>query len=56
MVFRPWQPRYSIVEPRRADMTKKRIRQAAILDLIGSHVVGSQEELRQLLLMPVLRA
>jgi transcriptional regulator of arginine metabolism len=31
-------------------MTKKRIRQAAILDLIGSHVVGSQEELRQLLL------
>lgn len=31
-------------------MTKKRIRQTAILDLIGSHVVGSQEELRQLLL------
>jgi transcriptional regulator of arginine metabolism len=31
-------------------MTKKRIRQAAILDLIASHVVGSQEELRQLLL------
>ena len=31
-------------------MTKKRMRQAAILDLIGSHVVGSQEELRQLLL------
>jgi len=31
-------------------MTKKRIRQAAILDLIGSHVVGSQEDLRQLLL------
>ncbi|MEO6527166.1 MAG: hypothetical protein ABIP93_11115 [Gemmatimonadaceae bacterium] len=31
-------------------MTKKRIRQAAILDLITSHVVGSQEELRQLLL------
>lgn len=31
-------------------MTKKRIRQAAILDLIGSHVVGSQEELRRLLL------
>jgi transcriptional regulator of arginine metabolism len=31
-------------------MTKKRMRQAAILDLIASHVVGSQEELRQLLL------
>ncbi|HEV7994419.1 MAG TPA: hypothetical protein VGP25_21535 [Gemmatimonadaceae bacterium] len=31
-------------------MTKKRIRQAAILDLIASHVVGSQEELRRLLL------
>jgi transcriptional regulator of arginine metabolism len=31
-------------------MTKKRLRQAAILDLIASHVVGSQEELRQLLL------
>jgi transcriptional regulator of arginine metabolism len=31
-------------------MTKKRMRQAAILDLIATHVVGSQEELRQLLL------
>jgi transcriptional regulator of arginine metabolism len=31
-------------------MTKKRVRQAAILDLIASHVVGSQEDLRQLLL------
>ncbi|MDB4882987.1 MAG: Arginine repressor [Gemmatimonadetes bacterium] len=31
-------------------MTKKRMRQAAILDLIGSHVVGSQEDLRRLLL------
>jgi transcriptional regulator of arginine metabolism len=31
-------------------MTKKQARQAAILDLIGAHVVGSQEELRQLLL------
>ncbi len=31
-------------------MTKKHARQAAILDLVGSHVVGSQEELRQLLL------
>lgn len=31
-------------------MTKKRLRQAAILDLIANHVVGSQEELRQLLL------
>jgi transcriptional regulator of arginine metabolism len=31
-------------------MTKKRIRQAAILDLVSAHVVGSQEELRQLLL------
>ncbi len=30
-------------------MTKKRVRQAAILDLVSSHVVGSQEELRQLL-------
>jgi transcriptional regulator of arginine metabolism len=31
-------------------MTKKRIRQAAILDLIATNVVGSQEDLRQLLL------
>jgi transcriptional regulator of arginine metabolism len=31
-------------------MTKKRMRQAAILDLIASHVVGSQEDLRRLLL------
>jgi transcriptional regulator of arginine metabolism len=30
-------------------MTKKRARQAAILDLVASHVVGSQEELRRLL-------
>src|SRR3954468_12300932 len=32
-----------------ARMTKKQTRQAAILDLVGRHVVGSQEELRQLL-------
>jgi transcriptional regulator of arginine metabolism len=31
-------------------MTKKRERQAPILDLVERHVVGSQEELRQLLL------
>lgn len=31
-------------------MTKKHARQAAILDLVGGHVVGSQEELRRLLL------
>ena len=31
-------------------MTKKQIRQAAILDLVATNVVGSQEELRQLLL------
>lgn len=31
-------------------MTKKEARQRAILDLVGEHVVGSQEELRQLLL------
>jgi transcriptional regulator of arginine metabolism len=31
-------------------MTKKEVRQAAILDLVGSHVVASQEDLRQLLL------
>ncbi|NUO39412.1 MAG: arginine repressor [Gemmatimonadaceae bacterium] len=31
-------------------MTKKHARQAAILDLVATHVVGSQEELRQLLL------
>jgi transcriptional regulator of arginine metabolism len=31
-------------------MTKKRERQAAILELVATHVVGSQEELRQLLL------
>jgi transcriptional regulator of arginine metabolism len=30
-------------------MTKKRARQAAILNLVASHVVGSQEELRRLL-------
>jgi transcriptional regulator of arginine metabolism len=31
-------------------MTRKHERQAAILELVASHVVGSQEELRQLLL------
>ena len=31
-------------------MTKKQARQAAILDLVSEHIVGSQEELRQLLL------
>jgi len=31
-------------------MTNKQTRQAAILDLVAQHVVGSQEELRQLLL------
>lgn len=31
-------------------MTKKHARQAAIVDLVAGHVVGSQEELRQLLL------
>ena len=31
-------------------MTRKRERQAAILELVSAHVVGSQEELRQLLL------
>ena len=31
-------------------MTNKQARQAAILDLVADHVVGSQEELRQLLL------
>jgi transcriptional regulator of arginine metabolism len=30
-------------------MTKKRVRQAAILGLVADHVVGSQEDLRQLL-------
>jgi transcriptional regulator of arginine metabolism len=30
-------------------MTKKQMRQAAILDLVATNVVGSQEELRQLL-------
>jgi transcriptional regulator of arginine metabolism len=34
----------------RKAMTKKQARQAAILDLVAEHVVGSQEELRQLLL------
>jgi transcriptional regulator of arginine metabolism len=32
-------------------MTKKHARQAAILDIVAGHVVGSQEELRQLLLV-----
>lgn len=31
-------------------MTKKRTRQAAIIHLVADHVVGSQEELRRLLL------
>ena len=31
-------------------MTRKQARQSAILDLVAQHVVGSQEELRQLLL------
>ena len=31
-------------------MTRKQARQAAIVDLVAQHVVGSQEELRQLLL------
>jgi len=31
-------------------MTRKEVRQAAILDLVDSHVVASQEDLRQLLL------
>jgi len=31
-------------------MTRKQARQAAILDLVAQHVVGSQEELRRLLL------
>ena len=31
-------------------MTNKQVRQAAILDLVAAHVVGSQEDLRQLLL------
>ena len=31
-------------------MTNKQVRQAAILDLVAEHVVGSQEDLRQLLL------
>src|ERR687889_1713528 len=35
---------------KRRAMTKKQARQAAILELVASHVVGSQEELRQLLL------
>ncbi|MEP6619236.1 MAG: arginine repressor [bacterium] len=30
-------------------MTKKQVRQSVILDLVSSHVVGSQEDLRQLL-------
>jgi transcriptional regulator of arginine metabolism len=39
-----------MLEPAGGAMTKKRMRQAAILDLVAQHVVGSQEELRQLLL------
>lgn len=31
-------------------MTRKQVRQAAILDLVAAHIVGSQEELRHLLL------
>ena len=30
-------------------MTRKQVRQAAILELVGAHEVGSQEDLRQLL-------
>ena len=38
------------LHPERSAMTRKQARQAAILDLVAQHVVGSQEELRQLLL------
>src|SRR3954462_7049633 len=37
-------------QPQGGAMTKKHERQAAILELVASHVVSSQEELRQLLL------
>src|SRR4051812_3523577 len=37
-------------EPQGGAMTRKHERQAAILELVASHVVSSQEELRQLLL------
>src|SRR5437763_16445530 len=37
-------------EPQGGAMTRKNARQVAILELVASHVVGSQEELRQLLL------
>jgi transcriptional regulator of arginine metabolism len=37
-------------QPERRVMTRKQERQSAILDLIAEHVVGSQEELRHLLL------
>jgi transcriptional regulator of arginine metabolism len=36
-------------QPKGGVMTKKRVRQAAILDLVSAHVVGSQEDLRLLL-------
>jgi transcriptional regulator of arginine metabolism len=42
-------PDLSLRDPRIGAMTRKQTRQSAILDLVGSHVVASQEELRQLL-------
>src|SRR5215216_541375 len=50
MVFRGWADGGRMIRLKRKAMTKKQARQAAILDLIAEHVVGSQEELRQLLL------
>ena len=50
MAFPYQNPHDRICEARGTVMTKKRARQTAILDLVANHVVGSQEELRQLLL------
>src|SRR5512144_2490607 len=48
--FRPDSAGDTLGHPTGGAMTKKRARQAAILGLVDSHVVGSQEDLRQLLL------
>jgi transcriptional regulator of arginine metabolism len=49
--FREPTVRGTLRQPPGGVMTKKHARQAAILDLVAGHVVGSQEELRQLLLV-----
>jgi transcriptional regulator of arginine metabolism len=48
--FRPDSVSARLADPLESAMTRKEARQEAILDLVGRHVVGSQDQLRQLLL------